>query len=70
MSTGYNDQLEEYVTIEIDPDIAEGFQYLYEVEKETPFEDKERRNELWNKISKCMNRYEEKRDKGRERGNE
>jgi hypothetical protein len=47
-----------FVTVEIDPDIAEGLQYLYEVHKETPFEDKERRKELWNKISKCMNRYE------------
>jgi hypothetical protein len=41
---------------------------LYEVEEETPFEDKERRKELWNKISKCMNRYGDKRE--RERGKE
>jgi hypothetical protein len=63
MSTGDNDQGEEYVTEEIDPDIAEGLQYLYEVHKETPFEDKERRKELWNKISKCINRYEKKRER-------
>jgi hypothetical protein len=32
MSTGDNDQREEYVTVEIDPDIAEGLQYLNEVQ--------------------------------------
>jgi hypothetical protein len=64
MSTGDKDQgekEEEYVTIEIDPDIAKGFELLYEVQVKTPFEDKARRKILWSKISECIERYEKKR---------